>query len=122
LLFSKLKILILSNSQRTIQRRCGAFPKFKTDDFMDLDKLLEEVDSKESFFHFVEALKKDKVDEEQKEAINPSSPYSSGANGWENGTIVNYLDALHAFGNDSSSIELSWKSFALLLYSGKFYE
>lgn len=91
---------------------------------MELHKLLENVHSKETFLHFVEALMLDKADEDQKEKITPSAPYGPGANGWENGTVVEFLESVHAYGEDSSSIEeeASWKSFALLLYAGKFYE
>lgn len=91
---------------------------------MDLDDLLEKVDSKESFLQFLKALKEDKMDEDKKEVEQPSPPYGSGANGWENGSIVNFLDAIEAFGVSSKLIpqEPSWKNFALLIYAGKFYE
>lgn len=91
---------------------------------MDLDKSLEKVNSKDSFLRFVKALKEDKVDEDNKEKKEASSPYSSGINGWENATIPSFLDSMGAFGEDSDLIkeEPNWKTFALLLYSGKFYE
>ncbi len=89
-----------------------------------LYELLEKVDSKESFFTFVKALKEDKMDEDEKEKTKPSSPYDPGANGWENATIASFLDAMESYGEDSESIDekASWKNFALLLYAGKFYE
>ena len=91
---------------------------------IDLNKLLEEVNSKESFIRFVNALKKDKIDEQEKEKINPSSPYDPGVNGWENTTIDLFLDTMESYAEDSPLIEEnpSWKNFALLLYAGKFYE
>ncbi|MBA6316950.1 DUF7660 family protein [Cellulophaga baltica] len=89
---------------------------------VDLNELLDNVNSKETFFEFLDALKRDKEDEDAKENENPSSPYSSGVNGWENGSIAAFLDAMHAFGQDSDKIRLDWRSFALLLYAGKFYE
>ena len=91
---------------------------------MDLNNLLEKVNSKETFLQFVKALKEDKIDEGEKEKIKPSNPYGPGANGWENGTIDMFLDAIQEFGEDSHHIteEPSWKSFALLLFAGKFYE
>ncbi len=91
---------------------------------MNLDDLLDKVVSKETFIAFVKALKEDKIDEEEKDKINPPSPYSPRANGWENGDIPGFLDAIEAFGEDSYHIteEPSWKNFALLLYAGKFYE
>lgn len=89
---------------------------------MDLDKLLCKVHSKESFLEFLDALRKDKEEEDNEEKINPSSPYSSGANGWENSTVSEFLDAIYRFGLDNEEITQDWKSFALLLYTGKFYE
>ena len=91
---------------------------------MDLNELLEKVDSKETFLQFVKALKEDKVEEDEKEKTSPPSPYGPGANGWENGSISTFLDAVEAYGEDSDLIkeEPNWKSFALLLYAGKFYE
>jgi hypothetical protein len=91
---------------------------------MNLDDLLEKVNSRQSFLDFVEALRDDKIDEDKKEEVKKSSPYGPGANGWENGTIQTFLDAVHAFGQDSSKVteQPDWKTFALLLYAGKFYE
>lgn len=91
---------------------------------MDLNEQLDKVNSKDSFLQFAKALKEDKIDEDEKEKAQPSSAYSSGANGWENGSITTFLDAIEAFGKDSELIkeEPNWKNFALLLYGGKFYE
>jgi hypothetical protein len=91
---------------------------------MDLHELLEQVNSKESFITFVKALKNDKIDEEKKEKINPSSPYGPGSNGWGNTSIEMFLDAIESFAKDSPLIDKtpSWKNFALLLYAGKCYE
>jgi hypothetical protein len=89
---------------------------------MDLDEHLEKVNSKQTFFEFLDALKKDKEDEDRKDKENSSTSYSSGANGWENGSISSFLESMHAFGHDSTDLKMDWKSFALLLYSGKFYE
>lgn len=91
---------------------------------MNLNELLEKVNSKETFFQFVKALKEDKIEEDEKESKKPSSPYETGVNGWENGTISSFLDAVESYGEDSKLIkeESSWKNFALLLYAGKFYE
>ena len=89
---------------------------------MNLDELIDKVDSKETFLEFVEALKRDKQDEDEKEKVSLSSPYSPGINGWENGDIPGYLDAMHAFGSSSDKIKEDWKSFAWMIYAGKFYE
>ncbi len=91
---------------------------------MELYSLLEKVNSKETFFQFVKALKEDKLDEDKKEKEKPSNPYGPGWNGWENGDIPAFLEAIEAYGEDSHQIteEPSWKNFALLLYAGKMYE
>ena len=91
---------------------------------MNLDDLLEKVNSRQSFLDFVGALRDNKIDEDKKEEIKKSNPYGPGANGWENGTIETFLDAVHSFGQDSSQVkeQADWKTFALLLYAGKFYE
>ena len=91
---------------------------------MELLILLEKVNSKQSFLDFVDALKQDRIDELEKEKIKKSSPYGPGANGWENGTIETFLDAIHSFAQDSDEIkgEPNWKTFALLLMAGKMYE
>lgn len=91
---------------------------------MDLNELLEKVNTKDTFLQFVKALKDDKIDEDEKEKTNPSSPYSYGVNGWENGTISSFLESIEAYGQDSEQIKEkpNWKNFALLLYAGKFYE
>jgi hypothetical protein len=82
---------------------------------MDLNDLLEKVNSRQSFLNFVAALRDDKIDEEQKEKIKKSSPYGPGANGWENGTIEMFLDAVHSFGQDSSHVteHPDWKTFCI---------
>ena len=91
---------------------------------MELYKLLQKVNSKETFFEFVDALKLDRLDEIEKGKIEKSSPYGPGINGWQNVTIEGFLDGIHSYGQDSSEIkdEPDWKCFALLLYAGKMYE
>jgi hypothetical protein len=91
---------------------------------MNLDDLLEKVNSKQTFIEFVAALENDRAEEVEKEKSKKSSPFGPGANGWQNGTIENFLDAAHAFAQDSPLISEipDWKSFALILYAGKFYE
>jgi len=91
---------------------------------MDLDNLLNQVNSKETFIYFIKALKEDKTDELCEKKNSPSSLYSSGHNGWENDTLVDFLDSIHAFSQDSKLIKETpdWKTFALIFYAGKFYE
>jgi hypothetical protein len=45
---------------------------------MELHKLLEAVNSKQSFLDFVDALRRDRIDELEKEKIKKSSPYGPG--------------------------------------------
>ena len=90
-----------------------------------LDQYIERVDSKETFLTFVSMLRDDWEAERREEKVNPSSPYSSGARGWENSTIGDFLDAAHAWA-DASKEKLpdapNWKMFAEILYAGKIYE
>lgn len=91
---------------------------------MELHQLLENVNSKQSFLDFVDALRRNRVDELEKEKNRKSSPYGLRAEGWENRTIESFLDAIHSFGQDSNEIkeEPNWRTFALLLMAGKMYE
>jgi hypothetical protein len=90
---------------------------------------LEQVTDRDSFFAFVKALIEDRKDEIAKEKITPSNPYGPGANGWENGTIEDFLEAALAWAKATKmgqsqelSGEPSWKAFAVFLYCGKIYE
>lgn len=89
---------------------------------MKLIDLVETVDSRDSFLEFLRALE-DREDEDSKEKIAPSSPYSSGVNGWQNQTISEYLESMFGWLEDSEvEEELSWKLIAKMLYMGKIYE
>ena len=91
---------------------------------MDLDELLERIKTKDDFIQFTKKLRDDKVLDDKEEKTNPSSPYGPSIRGWENNSIAHFLDSVVAFGKASDEIqeEATWKSFALLLYAGKFYE
>ena len=91
---------------------------------MKLHEIAEKVETKEDFIEFVKKLRDDIMDENEKEKMNPSSPYDKGVNGWENKTIAEFLDAIASFGEDNKLIneEPSWKGFAILTFAGKFYE
>jgi hypothetical protein len=92
---------------------------------MDLDALLDRVNSKETFLEFVAALRDDWEAERAEGKATPSSPYGPGARGWENGSIGAFLDAMHAWADDSGDRVQSspdWRTFAHVLYAGKFYE
>jgi hypothetical protein len=73
----------------------------------------------------------DRANEVEKEKAKPSSPYGAGANGWENITIENYLEAASAWASASNFgrtnrekkfNENYWNQFANFLHAGKFYE
>jgi len=95
----------------------------------DLSQLADEVHDEKSFLDFVEALRADWKDEKHKESKAPSSPYSAGANGWENGEIGAFLDAAASWGKSSAhglasytKPENPWRRAAHILHAGKFYE
>jgi hypothetical protein len=80
---------------------------------MDLDGLLDQVNSKETFLAFVAALRNDW------EAARTEE------HGWENGSIGAFLGAMQAWGDDSADRvpnSPDWRMFALIMYAGKFYE
>lgn len=97
---------------------------------MDLEDILDRVNSRESFLAFVRALMEDRKDETRKESVNQSSPWGPGVNGWEHYDIESYLEAALAWGESTSAEshqrslpeEPSWKAFAEFLYCGKIYE
>ena len=95
---------------------------------MDPVDALEKVTDYQTFLAFVRALAADWEDEVAKEKLNPSSPWGPGANGWENGTIGQYLDAALACAEGHAALkgtldkEPSWRAFAEFLYCGKIYE
>ena len=90
---------------------------------MEPFELIEKVNSLETFLEFIKALMLDKRDEDEKEKLKPSSPYSSGYNGWEHNDIASFLDAIHAGTKDNGfSEKASWKNFAEIIYMGKIYE
>ena len=94
----------------------------------DLDEKLEAVVDRDTFLAFVKALAADREGEVAKEKEHPGSPWAAGANGWEHGTIEGFLEAAVACAEDSRGTpgEMpeppSWKTFAIFLYRGKYYE
>ena len=93
---------------------------------MELGELIEKVNSKETFLEFVRALASDWAEEQRLEKVSPSAPYGPGAKGWENGSIHDFLDAMQAWASSSNGelvpSQADWKTFARILYAGKFYE
>jgi len=95
-------------------------------DIMDLSN---KVNDEKSFIEFINALSADCADEVEKEKINPSPPFGPGANGWENGTIENFLEAAAAWASQSingtelyKKPENPWTRCAQILSMGKYYE
>jgi hypothetical protein len=92
---------------------------------MELEQLVNQVNSKETFLEFVRALAADWDEEQQLEKKSSSNPFGRGAKGWENGSIGSFLDAMQAWMVDSRekvSTTPDWKTFARILLAGKFYE
>jgi hypothetical protein len=96
---------------------------------MDLHKALESVTDLPSFLTFAQFLAADRADEARKEAIQPSHFAGPGVNGWENGSIEDFLDAAIRWAEATDmglsqglSAENPWKRFAVFLYCGKIYE
>lgn len=89
-----------------------------------LEKALDSVKDEKTFLGFLKILAKDYADEMEKEKMHPSSPFSSGANGWENSTIDSFLESAVAWGEDSISEETDnvWQRVVEIIYMGKLYE
>ncbi|WP_223164561.1 DUF7660 family protein [Massilia rubra] len=96
---------------------------------IDLSTMADAVHDEPSFLAFLEALRADWLDEQRKEKEQPSSPYGPGANGWENHTIGDFLDAAHSWGEASAEglryykvPDNPWCRMAQILWMGKIYE
>ena len=96
---------------------------------MELHALVEAVMDEKSFLEFVDALRKDRELAAVAEKASPSGIFGPSQRGWENITIESFLEAAHAwaedteFGATQGLREASpWKKFAVFLYCGKIYE
>ena len=96
---------------------------------VDLNELADKVIDESSLIDFISALAEDREDEVAKEAKTPSSPYGSGANGWENGSIEAFLGAASAWAEGSKNgmphytpPSNPWTRIAQILLMGKLYE
>ena len=76
---------------------------------MNIWEKCENVKTKNDFIKFVESLRSD-LDTNEKE--------------WENITLEAYLEAMEAWMTDTDKLSdsPSWKDFAVILLSGRFYE
>jgi hypothetical protein len=95
----------------------------------DLHTLADQVTDENSLIEFISALARDREDEVAQEELKPSSPYSSGANGWECGNIQDYLGAASAWAEGSKNglpyytpPTNPWTRLAHILHMGKIYE
>lgn len=91
--------------------------------------LLDDVQDLQSFIGFIDGLRRDSEDADRKEALKPAGPYSSGWNGWENGSISAFLERAVAWTEDNQggdpaflADENPWKAAARIIYAGKYYE
>ena len=99
---------------------------------MELDDLLERVNSKATFLDFVNALAADFADEQEELAANPQPDLGAvaGPNGWYNHSVDMFLDAMTAWASVEFTMtheprvpyEPSGRSFAEMLYAAKIYE
>jgi hypothetical protein len=96
---------------------------------IDLHALADQVNDEGTFLRFVAALAADWQEEREIEAVKPSSAYSAGALGWENGTVGAVLEAAARWGEESinglrfyEKPTNSWRRAAHILHAGKFYE
>lgn len=92
---------------------------------MDLNDYLEAVVDEATFLVFVEALANDRRVADCK-AVDAGREVQ---NSWQNDSIQNFLEAGHAWAQDSAfganqglSSASPWKKFAVFLYCGKIYE
>ena len=95
----------------------------------DLHSMAEQVFDEDTLIEFISALANDREEEVAKDELSPSSPYGSGANGWENGTIEAFLGASSAWAAGSKNgmplynpASNPWTRIAQILYMGKVYE
>jgi hypothetical protein len=93
---------------------------------IDLYAAAERVHSKESFLEFVSLMAADC----ESDAAETPDPFGRGSTGWEHVTIADFLHTIAAWSASSSGLtgqpfiaaDASWRSFAEMLHSGKFYE
>lgn len=92
---------------------------------MNLNDYLEAVVNESTFLAFVEAL----ADDRRVADLTAADAAGEVQNGWENDSIQDFLEAGHAWAQDSAfgakhglASALPWKKFAVFLYCGKIYE
>jgi hypothetical protein len=96
---------------------------------LDLFSEAEKVADELAFLQLLRRMAIDWEDQRQKELATPRPPYSAGANGWENGSIGQFLEAAAAWAEATSQTasvgsEVSdvWRRAAMIIVAGAFYE
>jgi hypothetical protein len=91
----------------------------------EADKVADEL----AFLRLLRRMATDWEDERRKELATSRSPYSAGANGWENGSIGHFFEAAAAWAeatsrtaNVGSEISDAWRRAANIILAGAFYE
>jgi hypothetical protein len=95
----------------------------------DLMSTAEVVADERAFIRLLQMMAVDRQDEQQKELARRSSPYSAGANSWENCSIEAFLEAAAAWGEATSrttnlgaGASDAWRRAAMIVVAGAFYE
>jgi hypothetical protein len=95
----------------------------------DLIAAAKSVANEQAFVRLLQLMALDWKDQPQQELVKPSSPYSAGANGWENRSIGKFLESAAAWAEDTSSTAYSmsdrsdaWRRAAMIIVAGAFYE
>ncbi len=88
---------------------------------------MERVQDEASFLEFLATLARDREIEDALEKKEASSPYGSGARGWENNMISTFLEAAAScgkahLGKHHRDHGNPWKACAAIILSGKSYE
>ena len=97
---------------------------------MNFYEMAKNVDSKESFLLFVQALAEDAKRAAAEPELTADGKINLSPGGWENGKVESFLEAMSAWASDNSSFtgqpmvsgQASWSAFAQMLHAGKFYE
>ena len=87
------------------------------------ENFLDRVDSPATFLEFLNVLRTELETARATGSSHPASAYERGPLGWENMTLPAFLEAMHAWGQDSTlPPQPSWRDVAQLLIAAKGYE
>ena len=85
----------------------------------ELILIADNVVDEASFLRVLKALADDWNDEQAKEMLHPPSAHAPAANGWENGTIGNFLDAMVAWANAKPAEDTGLAGLATGIFGGE---